>query len=100
MIGFDLHRTLNQFCDNILERRAEEGGAVEFAQLLCMILQNAENLRVADEPGFRDFAQAFDEDIVGQGLQGSHICEHSRRRVERTDEILALRRVDTGFPAG
>ena len=65
-----------------------------------MGFQDPQDLLVHDEPGLGHLAEAFDEDVVGQRGQRPHVGEHAGRRVERADQVLALRRVDAGFAAG
>ena len=36
---------------------------------------------------------------LGQGRQGARIGDHRRRRMERADQVLALRRVHAGLAA-
>ena len=55
---------------------------------------------VADETGFGDFAETLDEDVIGQRSQRLGVGQHTGRRVERADEVLALRGVDAGFATG
>ena len=100
MVHLDAHRAFDQFAHHVLQRRFQEGRAVEPAQRRGMGFQDPQDLLVHDEPGLGHLAEAFDEDVVGQRGQRPHVGEHAGRRVERADQVLALRRVDAGFAAG
>ena len=100
VVGLDLYRALNELGNHVFERRAEECRAVESAQFSCVVFEDMQDFGVADETGFGDFAETLDEDVIGQRSQRLGVGQHTGRRVERADEVLALRGVDAGFATG
>ena len=89
MVGLDLYRALNELGNHVFERRAEECRAVESAQFSCVVFEDMQDFGVADETGFDDFAEPLDEDVIGQRSQRLGVGQHTGRRVERADEVLA-----------
>ena len=99
-IAIRVFRALNELGNHVFERRAEECRAVESAQFSCVVFEDMQDFGVADETGFGDFAETLDEDVIGQRSQRLGVGQHTGRRVERADEVLALWSVDAGFAAG
>ena len=57
MMGLHTDGALDELTDHILQRRAQECLATERAQFGGMVLEDAQDLRIHDEPGFRHLAQ-------------------------------------------
>lgn len=92
VVRLDPDRALDQFGDHVLQTAAKERSPVECAKFGRMLFKDVQDFGVLDESRFGDLAQPFDEDIVGQRDECLEVGEHAGRRVERPDEVLALRR--------
>ena len=99
MVRLDPDRALDQLGDHVLQTAAKERSPVECAKFGRMLFKDVQDFGVLDESRFGDLAQPFDEDVVGQRDECLEVGEHAGRRVERADEVLALRRVDAGLAA-
>jgi hypothetical protein len=88
--GLHRDRALDQLA---LVRTAGAGGRRRVG------LDQVEDDRVGDEPGLDDLGQPADVLRHRKARQYRGIGQYSGRRVERADEVLALRRVDRGLPA-
>ena len=73
------------------------GGIEEYVSV--SLLHDAQDDRIGDETALDDFGGPGGEVLARQRGQQAHVGDDGAGRVERTDEILAYRRVDAGLAA-
>ncbi len=92
--GDDLRLDPDRPLDQLGRVRAHRG-----AGGLGVGLDRVQDHRVGDEPRLDDLGQTGDVVVHGQRVQRGQVAQHTGRRVEGADQVLALGGVDAGLAA-